>query len=98
MLCARWHLTTHTSVHALMPCAAGVLSAGLQEALGMSDGAPPPWLVNMQRWVGAAHGFGSVHRALVLVGLHAGWVVLGSRCLHAHSEHELMVCIVSPVS
>ncbi|KAI7836288.1 hypothetical protein COHA_009837 [Chlorella ohadii] len=28
----------------------GVLSAGLQEALGMSDGTPPPWLVNMQRY------------------------------------------------
>lgn len=31
----------------------GVLSAELQTALGMSEGSPPPWLVNMQvGWVG----------------------------------------------
>ncbi|KAI3424478.1 hypothetical protein D9Q98_010028 [Chlorella vulgaris] len=28
----------------------GVLSAELQTALGMSEGSPPPWLVNMQRY------------------------------------------------
>lgn len=28
----------------------GVLSVELQKALGMSDGAPPPWLINMQRY------------------------------------------------
>lgn len=26
----------------------GVLSQELKEALGMPDGAPPPWLINMQ--------------------------------------------------
>jgi hypothetical protein len=26
----------------------GVLSRELKEALGMPDGAPPPWLINMQ--------------------------------------------------
>jgi splicing factor 3B subunit 2 len=26
----------------------GVLSPELREALGMSEGAPPPWLINMQ--------------------------------------------------
>lgn len=29
---------------------AGVLSAELRAALGMADGTPPPWLVNMQRY------------------------------------------------
>lgn len=28
----------------------GVLSADLKEALGMMDGSPPPWLINMQRY------------------------------------------------
>jgi len=28
----------------------GVLSPELREALGMSEGAPPPWLINMQRY------------------------------------------------
>lgn len=28
----------------------GQLSAALQEALGMQDGHPPPWLINMQRY------------------------------------------------
>mmetsp|Transcript_110164 Transcript_110164/g.311477 ORF Transcript_110164/g.311477 Transcript_110164/m.311477 type:complete len:815 (-) Transcript_110164:145-2589(-) len=28
----------------------GQHSAALKEALGMSDGAPPPWLINMQRY------------------------------------------------
>jgi hypothetical protein len=28
----------------------GVLSEALQGALGMSPGAPPPWLINMQRY------------------------------------------------
>lgn len=28
----------------------GSLSSELQKALGMSDGAPPPWLINMQRY------------------------------------------------
>jgi len=28
----------------------GVLSRELKEALGMPDGAPPPWLINMQRY------------------------------------------------
>jgi len=28
----------------------GQLSAALKEALGMSEGAPPPWLINMQRY------------------------------------------------
>lgn len=28
--------------------AAGVLSPALQEALGVTEGSPPPWLVNMQ--------------------------------------------------
>ena len=28
----------------------GKISAALREALGMPDGAPPPWLVNMQRF------------------------------------------------
>ena len=28
----------------------GVLSEALQGALGMSAGAPPPWLINMQRY------------------------------------------------
>jgi len=28
----------------------GALSAGLKAALGMPDGAPPPWLINMQRY------------------------------------------------
>ena len=27
---------------------AGMLSRELKEALGMPDGAPPPWLINMQ--------------------------------------------------
>ena len=31
-------------------CPTGVLSKELQEALGMMDGAPPPWLINMQRY------------------------------------------------
>lgn len=26
----------------------GMLSRELKEALGMPDGAPPPWLINMQ--------------------------------------------------
>jgi len=26
----------------------GMLSHELKEALGMPDGAPPPWLINMQ--------------------------------------------------
>ena len=26
----------------------GMLSKELKEALGMPDGAPPPWLINMQ--------------------------------------------------
>lgn len=26
----------------------GILSRELKEALGMPDGAPPPWLINMQ--------------------------------------------------
>jgi len=30
--------------------APGVLSAALRDALGMADGAPPPWLINMQRY------------------------------------------------
>ncbi|KAL4438493.1 hypothetical protein ABPG77_000141 [Micractinium sp. CCAP 211/92] len=29
---------------------AGVLSPELQAALGMSEGSPPPWLINMQRY------------------------------------------------
>jgi splicing factor 3B subunit 2 len=28
----------------------GQLSAALKEALGMAEGAPPPWLINMQRY------------------------------------------------
>jgi len=28
----------------------GILSDSLKEALGMPDGAPPPWLINMQRY------------------------------------------------
>ncbi|RRT66559.1 hypothetical protein B296_00040112 [Ensete ventricosum] len=28
----------------------GMLSRELKEALGMPDGAPPPWLINMQIW------------------------------------------------
>ncbi|XP_058113203.1 pre-mRNA-splicing factor sap145-like isoform X2 [Magnolia sinica] len=28
----------------------GVLSQELKEALGIPDGAPPPWLINMQRY------------------------------------------------
>jgi len=28
----------------------GQLSAALKEALGMTEGAPPPWLINMQRY------------------------------------------------
>ncbi|WZZ09285.1 hypothetical protein YC2023_095206 [Brassica napus] len=28
----------------------GTLSHGLKEALGMGEGAPPPWLINMQRY------------------------------------------------
>jgi splicing factor 3B subunit 2 len=28
----------------------GVLSPALQEALGVTEGSPPPWLVNMQRY------------------------------------------------
>lgn len=65
----------------------------------MSDGAPPPWLVNMQRWVGAAHGVWLEH-------MH--WVWLEHACrldgagiaLLAYSEHELILCMwrPSPVS
>ena len=28
----------------------GQLSAAMKEALGMAEGAPPPWLINMQRY------------------------------------------------
>ncbi len=28
----------------------GILSEALREALGMAEGAPPPWLINMQRY------------------------------------------------
>ncbi|MCI18135.1 splicing factor 3B subunit 2-like, partial [Trifolium medium] len=28
----------------------GMLSHELKEALGMPEGAPPPWLINMQRY------------------------------------------------
>ena len=28
----------------------GILSSGLREALGMDENAPPPWLINMQRY------------------------------------------------
>ena len=28
----------------------GFLSASLKAALGMPEGAPPPWLINMQRY------------------------------------------------
>ncbi len=28
----------------------GVLSDEMRKALGMSDTAPPPWLINMQRY------------------------------------------------
>ncbi|ERN04333.1 hypothetical protein AMTR_s00077p00196320 [Amborella trichopoda] len=28
----------------------GILSQELKEALGMPEGAPPPWLINMQRY------------------------------------------------
>eukprot|EP00445_Apocalathium_hangoei_P037283 CAMPEP_0203948382 /NCGR_PEP_ID=MMETSP0359-20131031/83048_1 /ASSEMBLY_ACC=CAM_ASM_000338 /TAXON_ID=268821 /ORGANISM="Scrippsiella Hangoei, Strain SHTV-5" /LENGTH=884 /DNA_ID=CAMNT_0050879925 /DNA_START=88 /DNA_END=2742 /DNA_ORIENTATION=+ len=28
----------------------GLLSAALKEALGMAEGSPPPWLINMQRY------------------------------------------------
>ncbi|XP_057452597.1 pre-mRNA-splicing factor sap145-like [Lotus japonicus] len=28
----------------------GILSHELKEALGMPEGAPPPWLINMQRY------------------------------------------------
>ena len=32
----------------------GFLSASLKAALGMPEGAPPPWLINMQRAQAAA--------------------------------------------
>lgn len=28
----------------------GLLTPELKDALGMTDGAPPPWLINMQRY------------------------------------------------
>ena len=28
----------------------GLLTEGLRSALGMADGSPPPWLINMQRY------------------------------------------------
>ena len=28
----------------------GLLTEGLRTALGMADGSPPPWLINMQRY------------------------------------------------
>ena len=29
---------------------AGLITPQLREALGMDEGAPPPWLINMQRY------------------------------------------------
>lgn len=29
---------------------AGLITPQLREALGMEEGAPPPWLINMQRY------------------------------------------------
>ena len=48
------HVTRHTRArHAraqVKNARPGVLSDELREALGMGDGAPPPWLINMQRY------------------------------------------------
>lgn len=38
------------------PNCAGVLSPELQAALGMSEGSPPPWLINMQVRAASAQG------------------------------------------
>jgi splicing factor 3B subunit 2 len=57
MICQKQRGLCHTEHNAVHVCTQqvklremkpGMLSRELKEALGMPDGAPPPWLINMQ--------------------------------------------------
>ncbi|XP_057790953.1 uncharacterized protein LOC131008069 [Salvia miltiorrhiza] len=58
----------------------GTLSHELKEALGMPDGAPPPWLINMQRY-----GHPPSYPHLKIPGLNAP-IPAGAKFGYGHGE------------
>ena len=56
----------------------GLLTEGLRTALGMADGSPPPWLINMQRY-GPPPSYGDLKvRFLFIPGHSYNCLVHGS--------------------
>ena len=75
MVCDYSRLTTHGDLYhegkefevKLREMKPGTLSQELKEALSMLEGAPPPWLINMQRYGMIAPIMNSMCLAVVVV-------------------------------